>query len=358
MGKTIAIVQPAVPDYREPLFSRLAEIYGDRLHVYAGQSTAKNTIPSVVGQAGYFRPLTNRYLLGQRFLWQSGHERELCEADLLIASGTLRTLSTLQLLARRRHRRPTLLWGHAKGKHARLNAARRAMLRASDGFIAYTQTEASFVRDLLPAQRVWSANNSCVWAKDCQASTHVAPRNVLYVGRLVAEKKPLLLLEAFALLAGLGRVPRDTQLVFVGDGPLRWSLEQRTADLGLGHQVIFHGHVWQPEALWPIYDSALIATSPGYVGLSAIQAFARGLTLLVSRNEPHSPEIEACHEGFNTVYFDSDSHNHLATALHSCFSTADELASRRAAIAQSIAEGYTYEIMVDAFRSAIDAILS
>lgn len=356
--KTIAIVQPVIPDYREPLFSALADAYGDQLHVYAGSSAARATIPSAANDRGYFRPLANRYFGGDRLLWQSGCEEELFEADLVIASGTLRTLSTLWLLSRRRGRAPTILWGHVHGKHSRLGVARRSMLRASDGFLSYTETDALLARSILPANRVWSANNSCVWAKDCQVPVEAMPTNVLYVGRLVAEKKPGVLLEAFALLAALGSVPSDARLMFVGDGPLRASLESRAAELDVRDRVVFYGHVWKPEELWPLYDSALVATSPGYVGLSAIQAFARGVTFVVSRNEPHSPEIEACQEGFNTVFFDTDSAGHLATVLVSCFATSAELIARRPAIAAAIATRYTYDNMVHAFRCAIDTFIS
>jgi glycosyltransferase involved in cell wall biosynthesis len=358
VNKTIAIVQPVIPDYREPLFSVLADAYGDQLHVYAGNSAARATIPSAANERGYFRPLANRYFVGDRVLWQSGCEEELLSADLVIASGTLRTLSTLWLLARRRGRGPTILWGHVHGRHSRLGGARRTMLRASDGFLSYTETDALVARNILPANRVWTANNSCVWAKDCKPPAGAMPKNVLYVGRLVAEKKPGVLLEAFALLAARGSVPSAAQLIFVGDGPLRASLEGRAAELGLQDRVVFHGHVWKSQDLWPVYDSALVATSPGYVGLSAIQAFARGVTFIVSRDEPHSPEIEACQEGFNTFFFDTDSVEHLATVLVSCFAAKAELKARRAAIAAAIATRYTYDNMVQAFRCAIDTFIS
>jgi len=356
--KTVAIVQPVIPDYRDPLFSALVDTYGDQLHVYAGSSAARATIPSAADDRSYFRRLDNRHFFENRLLWQSGYEDELLKADLVIASGTLRTLSTLWLLTRRRGHGPTILWGHLHGRHSSLGAARRSMLKASDGFLAYTETEALLARKVLPASRVWSANNSCVWAKDCQAPAGAMPKNVLYVGRLVEEKKPGVLLEAFALLAARGSVPPDTRLMFVGDGPLRTSLESRAAKLGVQDKVMFHGHVWKTQELWPLYDSALVATSPGYVGLSAIQAFARGVTFVVSRDEPHSPEIEACQEGFNTVFFETDSAGHLARVLASCFAASAELIGRRPAIAAAIASRYTYENMAHAFRCAINTFIS
>lgn len=64
-------------------------------------------------------------------------------------------------------------------------------------------------------------------------------RGFLYVGRLVAEKKPMLLPEASA--AALGRLPRDFGLVVVGDGPERARLESFAAAHGLAAPGAVHG---------------------------------------------------------------------------------------------------------------------
>jgi len=353
---TIAIVQPAIPDYRLPLFDSLARIYGSRLCVYAGAMTGSNTIATVAQSKEYFRPLRNRFLFKQTLLWQSGHESDLLDADLLILSGSLRTLSGLRLLQKRHGRKPTLLWGHVGGRHTSVNVFRRWMLQASDGFISYTDTDAAIAKTLLRADRVWNTNNSCVWKSDCvlAAPPDTPPSDVLYVGRLVAEKKPHLLLDAFAMLISRELIPGSARLVFVGTGPLREKLEQRAVALGIQDRTVFHGHVWRSEDLWPIYDRALVATSPGYVGLSVIQAFARGVTMVVSAKERHSPEIEACRSGFNTFFFETDSTGDLAKTLQSCYSMADVLVSRRPTIAHAISTRYTYDAMIAAFQTAID----
>lgn len=360
MTKTIAIVQPVVPDYREPVFSALAKRYGDRFHVYAGAAAASNTTRSITTSEQYLQRLSNHYLFSESLLWQTGHEKELLTADLLILSGTLRTLSSLRLLIQRQRRKPTLLWGHIQGKHKILNWCRDQMLRASDGFIAYTESDAADATKLLPSNRVWSANNSCVWRADCQDRPQgsARPKDILFVGRLVANKKPMVLLTAFSELVDRDAIPRDVRLVFVGDGPERRSLEQSALSHSITDRVIFHGHVWRPVDLWPIYDGSLLATSPGYVGLSAIQAFARGLTIVVSRNERHSPEIEACREGFNAIFFKTDSAVDLAQTLQGCYTAANLLVQRRSAIAAAIAERYTYETMITAFQSAIDTFIA
>ncbi|MFN3649700.1 MAG: glycosyltransferase family 4 protein [Armatimonadota bacterium] len=77
-------------------------------------------------------------------------------------------------------------------------------------------------------------------------------RLVTYVGNLVPEKGPDVLVEAAGALAAAGKpVP---QIALVGDGPLRPSLEARVRELGLESRVRFHGR--QPYEQIPTWISA------------------------------------------------------------------------------------------------------
>lgn len=67
----------------------------------------------------------------------------------------------------------------------------------------------------------------------CQTS-NVKPYSFGYVGRFVPQKNLAMLLEAFRLLL---KDKPDATLVFVGDGPLRESLQEHAAELGLGERV-------------------------------------------------------------------------------------------------------------------------
>lgn len=357
-GPRVAIVQPAIPDYRLPLFQGLARAYGDDIRFYAGDSYGSGTTKTVRDAEAAlpgFRRLKNDFLLGERFLWQRGYEDELQSAGLVIANGSLRTLSTLHLLWKRAGRRPTVLWGHIHGRLGGATRFRNRMLRAADAFVAYTDADAVATRRLRGDDRVWSARNSCVWRSDCQPalSTDAAPRNVLYVGRLIAAKKPGLLLKAFSLAVRRGAVPATSNLVFVGDGPLKGALQDECQAHGLMERVRFEGHVSDARRLREFYAGALVATSPGYLGLSAIQAFAAGVPMLVARDEPHSPEIEACREHFNTLFVASDSVEAWASAFESAFQRADELVRRRGEISADIADRYTYERMLETFHAVV-----
>jgi glycosyltransferase involved in cell wall biosynthesis len=105
---------------------------------------------------------------------------------------------------------------------------------------------------------------------------------VLFVGRLVEQKGPEL------LLAALAQVGMPCEARFVGEGPLRPLLEEKARSLGGGVQVTFTGWL-EGEALVRAYAEASVVVVPsvwnepfGLVGLEAmacgkpVVAFARG----------------------------------------------------------------------------------
>lgn len=80
-------------------------------------------------------------------------------------------------------------------------------------------------------------------------------RTILSVGRLAAEKNPMLLLDVIAELRD--RDPR-WRMRIVGDGPLRGELQRRIDDDGLGDAVTLQGEVANGPKLWALYRSSTL----------------------------------------------------------------------------------------------------
>lgn len=354
----IVVIQPVVPDYRVPLFDALHKRYGSDFAVYASSSAGDGTIRMDARANAYVHPLkTKRWLRGQ-VVWQAGESADLDRAPLVIAPGSLRILSAQWLLLRRRLAgRRTILWGHAHGSNLWAGLFRRRMFRAADGLIAYSRSDGELMRRIRGDAKVWVAANSCVWRRECRPAGRpgVAPLNILAVGRLVHDKKPLLLLEAFARARREQCIPSQASLVFTGDGPLRQALVERAAALGLGDRVVLTGHISDRERLESLYADAAVSVAAGTLGLSGIQSFSAGVPMVVSKSERHGPELEAAQEGFNTIFFPTDSEAGLAAGLASVFRDAETWLGRRPQIAAEVAANYTYEGMVAAFIDAIES---
>jgi len=105
-------------------------------------------------------------------------------------------------------------------------------------------------------------------------------RAVGTVGRLVPEKDPLTLLEAFAMLAGEDAALR---LVYVGDGPLHEAVWRRAQVLDLDRRVLVTG--FTPDV--PGCLSALdVFAAPSRIegqGMALLEAMAAGLPVVASR---------------------------------------------------------------------------
>lgn len=357
----IVVIQPVVPDYRVPLFDALHERFGSDFAVYASSSAGDGTIRMDARASAYVRSLETKHWLRGQFAWQSGLSANLERVPVVIAPGSLRILSAQWLLLRRRLAgRPTILWGHAHGSNRWAGWLRRGMVRTADGFIAYSRSDGELIRRIRGDAKVWVAANSCVWQRECRPAVNpgTMPLNVLAVGRLVRDKKPLLLLDAFARASREQLIPSRTSLVFTGEGPLSQMLMGRAAAHGIGHRVVLTGHISDRARLEALYADAAVAVAAGSLGLSGIQSFSAGVPMVVSRTERHGPELEAAREGFNTIFFPTDSEAGLVDALATVFRDVETWLHRRAVIAAEIAANYTYEGMVAAFIDAIESARS
>jgi glycosyltransferase involved in cell wall biosynthesis len=299
----------------------------------------------------------NRFLFGNRLVWQHGTVRPALRADVAVLDLNPRVLNTwVVLLARRTLRRPTVLRGHVwsrRGRHSRTEPVRNAQRRLADVLVTYTETEAAEIRAKTAGARVVAAPNA-LYGRDEMGDAPGArpPTSFIYVGRLVAAKKPRILVEAF--LAVRDELPPETMLVVVGDGPERAGLESLAwASDGAGG-VMFVGHLADAGELRRLYGDAIASVSPGYVGLSLIQSLGFGVPMVISRDEPHAPEIEAAIEGVTCVMFETDSVDDLGRKLVTVARERERWAQRRAELAQLCAERYSAESMVDRLVDAVE----
>jgi len=103
-------------------------------------------------------------------------------------------------------------------------------------------------------------------------------------GRLVAIKDHRTLLAAFAKL----RSRRPARLVICGEGPLRQSLEQYAAELGISGSVLFPGYITDPDACYAVADLFVLSSISEGFGNVLVEALGAGVPV-VSTDAPHGP---------------------------------------------------------------------
>lgn len=163
--------------------------------------------------------------------------------------------------------------------------ARRILLRASS-LVVPSATLHSIARDIwkLPENRILHIPNGV----DCDRfggkpdddliAAFGITRKLPVVGAvspLRREKNLSRLIDAFAQVILL----RPAQLVIVGDGPERVSLEAQANQLGLTGHVVFTGFCPTPEKVLPAFSISAVSSDTEQMPLAVLEAMASGRAL-------------------------------------------------------------------------------
>ncbi|MCS6908320.1 MAG: glycosyltransferase [Anaerolineales bacterium] len=363
----IGIQQRVLPDYRRAFFVCLAEQFGGRLSLFAGQPTAQEgirplaTVPNAKLTLGVnlhlFHPSHPLYLC-----WQLGLLRWLGEwqPQVLIVEANPRYPAT-RLAVHWMHRRggKVLGWGLGapplRGFLAPLRQAQRTdFLRSLDGVIAYSRRGAREYRWAgLPPERVFTAVNAVARRPTVppppKPATFGSEPKVLFVGRLQARKRVDLLLRACAELPAR----LQPQLAIVGDGPHRPALEELAARIY--PKAHFLGDRRGP-GLDEAFAWADLFVLPGTGGLAAQQAMAHGLPLIIAQGDGTQEDL--VRPAVNGWLLPPDDLDALKRALVEALSDAARLRQMGQESFRIAVEEVNVEAMVAVFEQAISTLLS
>ncbi len=171
---------------------------------------------------------------------------EISSGEVDVVHGFLDAANLYAYLAARRARTPCVL--SLRNEVLRLGGFRgwclRRALRRADWVVTNSRAGARFLTDsvLVDPGRTTVVPNAVASHRGDSAPDLAPPQPPVigFVGRLVEQKQPDLLLDAYAIL--LERVP-DAMLVLVGDGPRRQPLLDRIHRLGVADGVTMTGAV-------------------------------------------------------------------------------------------------------------------
>ena len=147
-----------------------------------------------------------------------------------------------------RARVPMVVTSH--GSDARMATGMTASLAAfalgrATAVTTVSQWLAQRLRPLTPAPITVAPMPANVTTFTAQAAIRAIPPRLLFVGRLNAQKNPIVLLRA------LSELPEKVHLDIVGDGPDAGTLHALSAQLGIAHRVAWHGQ--QPRDAMPAW---------------------------------------------------------------------------------------------------------
>lgn len=353
--KRLIIIQTVAPDYRSVFFDYLYKSLGENFKLYAGEAYFQSSIvsfKSIKKQTIKNLFLFNRKLLFQRSIWHL-----ILKNDVLVVELNPRIISNwVFLFTRKILMKEIYVWGHAWGRNgvkSKTEFVRNIMRKLSNGIIVYTNKQKDELKLRMPNKIILVASNSVIPSSKMKTNLEKLDlNNIIYVGRLVDPKKPLLLLKAFHL--SIDCIDNKSKLIIVGTGDEFDNLKKYINSNNLEKRIILKGHISNYNELKKLYDSSIFSASPGYVGLSITQSFGFGVPMLVSKNENHSPEIEAFKNNINGVFFETDNVEDFSKRIIEVYKNKENWISKRNTIVKLCKKDYSIENMANTFIKLLD----
>lgn len=347
--RKLVIIQTVIPDYRKSFFNAIKVALNDDFELYGGDFYFEKSVKSdskipKIEIKNYF--FFNRKLLFQTRIWH------LLFADVaLVLEMNPRILSNwIFLVIRRLIGRETVLWGHAwprDGEGSRSDLIRNFMRLLANKIVVYTNRQKVELKNKMSKKEILSAPNAVISASMMAFSSSSNQFNIIYVGRLTKLKKPFFLVKAFA--HEVHKFPKQTKLIIIGQGEEEGKIKKYIAKHKLSNRIELFGHISDQEKLKELYFSSFFSVSPGYVGLSITQSFGFGVPILVSKEENHSPEIEALKINENGLFFKTDSKGDFNKILLRAFSKRDFWINNKLQIVDFCKKNYSTEAMAKVF---------
>lgn len=369
--RRVAIIQPAVPHYRVPFFTRLiaaAEDEGIHIDVFGGQAPTQIRARGDFSDAAFVRSLSTREVKigGSAIFYKSTAPILRGGYDLVIVEHAVRNIETYELLVRLRGRR-LAFWGHGRtyNKHVspRQEALKYWLARQATWFFGYTERGVdAVVKHGFPRNRTTVLNNtidtaalraelSTISDNDVlEFSRHhdLRGKTALYLGGIDSYKRIPFLLESAVMSHELCS---DFRLLIAGNGSDRPIVEQFVArNSWASYLGTVHGH---DKAL--ALRAAQAVAIPGAIGLVALDSMVAGTPIVTTDFPYHGPEFDYLADGI-TAAVTPDSVASYAAGLVAFL---DELQrqkemSDRCRIA---AQEFTIERMVVSFLAGVKSAL-
>jgi glycosyltransferase involved in cell wall biosynthesis len=175
---------------------------------------------------------------------------------------------------------------------------------------------------------------------------------LVFIGRLTATKKLEQILYAVSVLKLRGI---ETNVLFVGDGPVKNILNSEAINLGLTKNVHFFGSCYDEDTTAKLIYAADVCVSPGEVGLTAIHALSFGTPVITHGNPDFQmPEFEAITHGYNGMLFPMDSVDSLADSIQEWIQSNSDRAIVRTRCRQVIDSYYNPHHQLSVFQIAVN----
>ena len=343
MKLNIAIVYHFFAHYRLPIFKELSNNETIDFTFLSGPSS-ENDIKTIDIELANIKVddgglrwvfLKNIWFKNQLFLWQGGLLRQVLKRDFdsFIFLGNIFYLSTwIAAIILKLKKKKFYFWSHGvtsdeKGLKWRI---RSFFYNLSDGIFLYGHmAKQVMTKNGFPEDKLHVIYNSLDYTKSLQLRSEINSLDtsrikkilftnphlplIVFVGRLKAQKKLELLVEASKKLA---KENFKINILFVGEGEATPILKKMVEASKIKSYFHFYGSCYDDSKLAHLIGASDICVSPGEVGLTAITSLSYGTPVISHDNfNFQGPEYESIIPKINGDLFIMDSVESLSEKI-------------------------------------------
>ncbi len=309
--RRVVILQEHLPHYRLPFFEKLCarlKQHDIQLQVICGEQLDKRFLYSnlecvVRVPIKRYGPLAFHCAL-----------KECSHACLIIAPQEVKYAISWWLIFKSSYSKGRFaFWGHgrnfqASGTSSPAEIFKRFLSRRVDWWFAYNSPSAQVVRELgFPPSKITNVGNAIdlkaliksresfdtSTLEEFRKEHGLTSRNIcVYTGGLYAIKRIDFLLRAADKIR---EKISDFELIIIGDGPLKPTVDQLSAERSWIHCTGALGDL----AKLPYWLVSKALLMPGGVGLVILDSFALGVPIITTETHLHGPEIDYLNHGEN-----------------------------------------------------------
>lgn len=229
------------------------------------------------------------------------------------------------------------IWTHGwYGKESGIDAKMKLWLysHVSGTFVYGDRAKNLLIENGIQENKLFAIHNSLDYDKQKALRESISSSNIykahflndyptiIFIGRLTKVKKLEMVIESLAQLKKIGE---KYNLVFIGDGSERESLERKVVDLHLDSNVWFYGACYDEKKNAELVYNADLCVSPGNVGLTAMHALVFGCPVITHDNFAwQMPEFEAIQSGKTGDFFKMDNVEDLTNVISCWFANKQE----------------------------------
>lgn len=314
------------PHYRFGVFRRLATTADISFVFHSPSSTPGSFLMTAGGNLGFafVETRTKRVrlpIIGKVVTLQPYAVWSMLKGEFdvyLMACDFLRPSVWWNLLLSRLLGRKVCLWGQGISRPpSRLSWILRGMLfRLAHAVVFYTDdVRQMWLKRGVSAEKMFVAYNAldtdvsealtdALGVKELERFKQEAglagKRLVIFCGRLMLDwKRPDVFVRAMKTVI---EYDESVHAVIIGDGPMKKSLQELAAELGVSESVTFTGAIHDEPMLARYFLNSELAVIPAAAGLGILHAFGYGVPVVVGDDMvSHGPEIELLTDGVTGI---------------------------------------------------------